>query len=160
MEDSNTGLAQGGIAAAVHEEDSPFLHLEDTLEAGAGLCDIEAVDVLVREGPERVRELIKAGATFDMKDGNISLAREGAHSKARILHAADTTGATIREALIKKCQEGSDIKIVEGQFLIDIISNDRQRECYGVLVYDGNSQINVIYQGWFFWYLQFLPCNT
>jgi L-aspartate oxidase len=61
MEDSNTGLAQGGIAAAVHEEDSPFLHLEDTLEAGAGLCDIEAVDVLVREGPERVRELIKAG---------------------------------------------------------------------------------------------------
>jgi L-aspartate oxidase len=146
MEDSNTGLAQGGIAAAVHEEDSPFLHLEDTLEAGAGLCDIEAVDVLVREGPERVRELIKAGATFDMKDGNISLAREGAHSKARILHAADTTGATIREALIKKCQEGSDIKIVEGQFLIDIISNDRQRECYGVLVYDGNSQFNVIYQ--------------
>ncbi|MCX5780286.1 MAG: FAD-dependent oxidoreductase, partial [Firmicutes bacterium] len=57
LKDSNTGLAQGGIAAAVHEADSPFLHLEDTLEAGAGLCDIGAVDVLVREGPERVREL-------------------------------------------------------------------------------------------------------
>ena len=92
IEDSNTGLAQGGIAAAVHEEDSPFLHLEDTLEAGAGLCNIEAVDVLVREGPERVRELIQAGASFDMKDGNVALTREGAHSKARILHAADTTG--------------------------------------------------------------------
>lgn len=146
MEDSNTGLAQGGIAAAVHEEDSPFLHLEDTLEAGAGLCDIEAVDVLVREGPERVRELIKAGATFDMKDGNISLTREGAHSKARILHAADTTGATIREALIKQCQDEPGIKIVEGQFLIDIIANDSQRECYGVLVYDSNQQFNVVYQ--------------
>ncbi len=60
IKDSNTGLAQGGIAAAVHEEDSPFLHLEDTLEAGAGLCNIEAVDVLVREGPDRVRELIQA----------------------------------------------------------------------------------------------------
>ncbi len=72
IKDSTTGLAQGGIAAAVHEEDSPFLHLEDTLEAGAGLCDIEAVDVLVREGPDRVRELIEAGARFDMKNGSIS----------------------------------------------------------------------------------------
>src|SRR5665647_2136741 len=72
IKDSNTGLAQGGIAAAVHEEDSPFLHLEDTLEAGAGLCDIEAVEVLVSEGPDRVRELIAAGASFDMKDGNIA----------------------------------------------------------------------------------------
>ncbi|MDD3269214.1 MAG: FAD-dependent oxidoreductase, partial [Syntrophomonadaceae bacterium] len=81
--ESNTGLAQGGIAAAVHEEDSPFLHLEDTLEAGAGLCIIEAVDVLVREGPVRVRELIEAGASFDMKDGSVSLTREGAHSRPR-----------------------------------------------------------------------------
>ncbi len=146
IEDSNTGLAQGGIAAAVHEEDSPFLHLEDTLEAGAGLCDIEAVDVLVREGPDRVRELITAGAIFDMKDGNISLAREGAHSKARILHAADTTGATIREALVKKCKECPDIEIIEGQFLIDILGNERSKECYGVLVYDTKNQGNIIYQ--------------
>lgn len=146
IEDSNTGLAQGGIAAAVHEEDSPFLHLEDTLEAGAGLCDIEAVDVLVREGPDRVRELITAGAIFDMKDGNISLAREGAHSKARILHAADTTGATIREALVKKCKECPDIEIIEGQFLIDILGNEKSKECYGVLIYDANNQENVIYQ--------------
>jgi L-aspartate oxidase len=146
IEDSNTGLAQGGIAAAVHEEDSPFLHLEDTLEAGAGLCNIEAVDVLVREGPDRVRELIAAGATFDMKDGNISLAREGAHSKARILHVADTTGAAIREALVQKCQDCPDIQIMEGQFLIDIIANDRTGECYGVLVFDQGNQMNVIYQ--------------
>ncbi len=146
IEDSNTGLAQGGIAAAVHEEDSPFLHLEDTLEAGAGLCNIEAVDVLVREGPDRVRELMAAGAIFDMKDGNISLAREGAHSKARILHAADTTGAAIRKALVKRCEESPDIEIIEGQFLVDVLGNERLKECYGVLVYDTKNQTNIIYQ--------------
>lgn len=146
IEDSNTGLAQGGIAAAVHEEDSPFLHLEDTLEAGAGLCNIDAVDVLVREGPDRVRELITAGATFDMKNGNISLTREGAHSKARILHAADTTGATIREALVKKCQENQDILILEDHFLVDVLGNDKTRECYGVLVHDAKNRRNMIYK--------------
>jgi L-aspartate oxidase len=145
IEDSNTGLAQGGIAAAVHEEDSPFLHLEDTLEAGAGLCNIEAVDVLVREGPARVRELIAAGATFDMKGSKVSLTREAAHSKPRILHAADTTGAAIREALVKKCQESSDIEIIEGQFLIDILGNDDSKECYGVLVYDNPRNCTVAY---------------
>lgn len=144
-EDSNTGLAQGGIAAAVHEEDSPFLHLEDTLEAGAGLCNIEAVDVLVREGPARVRELIQAGATFDMKNGTISLAREGAHSKARILHAADTTGETIRRALVHKCRESHDIDILENQFLLDILSNEITRECYGALVYDAGTGREYVY---------------
>jgi len=146
IDDSNTGLAQGGIAAAVHEEDSPFLHLEDTLEAGAGLCNIEAVDVLVREGPDRVRELIAAGATFDMKDGSISLAREGAHGRARILHVADTTGAAIRTALVRKCQECSDIEIIEDQFLIDILGNESKKECYGLLIYDAKNGCNIIYQ--------------
>lgn len=144
LEDSNTGLAQGGIAAAVHEEDSPFLHLEDTLEAGAGICDIEAVDVLVREGPERVHELIAAGASFDMKDGNISLTREGAHSKARILHAADTTGEAIRAALVKKCEEDKRIKIFEHQFLIDLLGTEAG-ECQGALVYDQKNERQILY---------------
>ncbi|HZK86533.1 MAG TPA: L-aspartate oxidase [Syntrophomonas sp.] len=144
IKDSNTGLAQGGIAAAVHEEDSPFLHLEDTLEAGAGICNIEAVEVLVSEGPDRVRELILAGASFDMKDGNISLAREGAHSKARILHAADTTGETIRVALVKNCEEDRRIKIIEDQFLIDLMGI-QEGECQGALVYDNKSGRQVIY---------------
>ncbi|MEN6347905.1 MAG: L-aspartate oxidase [Syntrophomonas sp.] len=145
IENSNTGLAQGGIAAAVHEEDSPFLHLEDTLEAGAGLCIIEAVDVLVREGPDRVRELIQVGARFDMKDGNIDLTREGAHSRARILHAADATGEAIRIALVKKCEENSDIDIIEDQFLIDILGNDSRGECYGALVYDARQKSQLVY---------------
>jgi L-aspartate oxidase len=145
LKDSNTGLAQGGIAAAVHEEDSPFLHLEDTLEAGAGLCDIEAVDILVREGPDRVRELIAGGATFDMKDGSISLAREGAHSKARILHAADATGEAVRVSLVKNCEGNANIIINENQFLIDLLGNDRTRECYGALVYNSNNGEKTIY---------------
>ena len=143
--ESNTGLAQGGIAAAVHEEDSPFLHLEDTLEAGAGLCNIEAVDVLVREGPERVHELMAVGTTFDMKDGSISLAREGAHSKARILHAADATGEEIRRALEVRCKDNPDIKIIEEQFLIDILTHNDKKECYGALVFDGQNNTQVAY---------------
>lgn len=145
IRDSNTGLAQGGIAAAVHEEDSPFLHLEDTLEAGAGLCNIEAVDILVREGPARVRELIAAGASFDMKNGAVSLTREGAHSKARILHAADATGEAIRSALERKCLENNVIKIVEDHFLIDILTNDNDRECYGALVYNASDGSQLLY---------------
>lgn len=145
IKDCNTGLAQGGIAAAVHEEDSPFLHLEDTLEAGAGLCDIEAVDVLVREGPDRVRELIRAGASFDMKDGSISLAREGAHSKARILHAADATGEAIRVALADQCIINPDINITEGQFVVDLLTDGKNKECQGALVYDAGEQRQIIY---------------
>ncbi|MEA4924824.1 MAG: L-aspartate oxidase [Syntrophomonadaceae bacterium] len=136
LKDSNTGLAQGGIAAAVHEEDSPFLHLEDTLEAGAGLCDIAAVDVLVTEGPDRVRELIKAGASFDMKDGSIAFTREGAHGRARILHAADATGEAIRVALVNNCIDNSNIEIKESHFLVDLLGNDERHECHGALVYD------------------------
>lgn len=145
LTESNTGLAQGGIAAAVHEEDSPFLHLEDTLQAGAGLCNIEAVDVLVREGPLRVKELMEMGASFDMKDGSISLTREGAHSKPRILHAADATGEAIRSALVKKCEENRDIKIRENIFLIDILADAEKKEAYGALVYDIKEGKNLIY---------------
>lgn len=145
LKDSNTGLAQGGIAAAVHEEDSPFLHLEDTLEAGAGLCDIAAVDVLVREGPDRVRELIKAGASFDMKDGNIAFTREGAHGRARILHAADATGEAIRVALVNNCLAQNNIEIKENHFLIDLLGNDERRECHGALVYDNSNGQKSVY---------------
>jgi len=136
VRDSNTCLAQGGIAAAVHEEDSPFLHLEDTLEAGAGLCDIDAVDILVREGPTCVRELMYMGASFDMKDGSIYLTREGAHSRPRILHAADTTGETIRAALVAQCELHNRVQICEDQFLVDILGDLNSQECYGALMFD------------------------
>lgn len=143
LKDSNTGLAQGGIAAAVHEEDSPFLHLEDTLEAGAGLCDIEAVNILVTEGPARVNELIELGAQFDTVNGSVSLTREAAHSKARILHSADATGEAIRQALVKSCLQEPNIEIQENQFLIDILNLGN--ECQGALVLDAHRGTKTIY---------------
>ncbi len=145
LKDSNTGLAQGGIAAAVHEEDSPFLHLEDTLEAGAGLCDIDAVDILVRNGPKCIRELMDLGAYFDMKDGSISLTREGAHSKPRILHAADATGEAIRVALVNQCIKNQAIDLKEDHFLIDLLGSTNNDECYGALIYDTDRCINYVY---------------
>ncbi len=143
LKDSNTGLAQGGIAAAVHEEDSPFLHLEDTLEAGAGLCDIESVNILVTEGPARVKELIEMGAHFDTVNGAVSLTREAAHSKARILHAADATGEAIRYALVESCQQAPNIEVKEQQFLIDILTLGG--ECVGALVYDVERAARAVY---------------
>ena len=99
-EESNTGHAQGGIAAAVGADDSPELHFDDTLAAGDGLCVPDAVRVLVTEGPRYVRELIEWGARVDRDDnGGIALAREAAHSVRRVLHAADATGRELSRAL-------------------------------------------------------------
>jgi L-aspartate oxidase len=96
----STGYAQGGIAAAVGPDDSPALHAADTLRAGDGLCDERAVDVLVTEGAAYVRELIDWGAAFDRRpDGTLDLAREGAHSVRRVLHAHDATGREIARVL-------------------------------------------------------------
>ncbi len=98
--ESNTGYAQGGIAAAVGDDDSPALHARDTEAAGDGLCDPEAVRVLVTEGPRYVRELAEWGARFDREpDGRFSLGREGAHSVRRVLHAADATGRELSRVL-------------------------------------------------------------
>ena len=100
IDDCNTRYAQGGIAAAVGPGDSPTLHMRDTLTAGAGLCDREAVDVLTREGPQRVANLIQWGVPFDTSEGHVSLGREGAHSMPRILHAGgDATGQHIEVTL-------------------------------------------------------------
>jgi len=94
--EGNTGYAQGGIAAAVGEGDTPALHEQDTLAAGDGLCDVNAVRVLVENGPADVEALMAWGAAFDRQpDGELALAREAAHSVRRVLHARDTTGRTI-----------------------------------------------------------------
>jgi len=100
IDESNTRYAQGGIAAAVGPDDSPELHLRDTIEAGAGLVDEEAAAILVREAAERVRDLVRFGVPFDSVGGEVALGREGAHSRARILHAGgDATGAHIELSL-------------------------------------------------------------
>lgn len=110
----STGYAQGGIAAAVGGNDSPELHAQDTHTAGDGLCDPGAVDVLVSEGPAYVRELIDWGAAFDRApDGELDLAREGAHSVRRVLHARDATGREIARVLFARLQGHPALQIVD-----------------------------------------------
>jgi L-aspartate oxidase len=102
-EEGNTGYAQGGVAAAMGPQDSPALHASDTLAAGDGLCDPDAVRVLAEEGPERVRELMVWGARFDLNaDGSPALAMEGAHSARRVLHSRDATGREIGGVLWRR----------------------------------------------------------
>ncbi|TDO62431.1 L-aspartate oxidase [Kribbella sp. VKM Ac-2571] len=120
----STQWAQGGIAAALDPEDSPEDHLQDTLVAGAGLSDPEAVRVLVTEGPDAVRDLIDLGARFDtMADGEISLGREGGHHRNRIAHAGgDATGAEIERALVAAVKRAKDIRLVEHALVLDLLT--------------------------------------
>lgn len=107
IDECNTRYAQGGIAAAVGPDDSPMLHLEDTLTAGAGLVDEEAARVLVSEAADRIRDLVQLGVPFDTVDGEVAMGREGAHSRARILHAGgDSTGAHIELTLSSLARVG------------------------------------------------------
>src|SRR5918996_6380318 len=112
--ESNTGYAQGGIAAAIGADDSPELHAKDTMAAGDGLCNPDAVDMLVGEGPRYVRELIEWGAAFDRDaDGSPALTREGAHSVRRVLHAHDATGREIGRVLWSRVSAHSRIRVVD-----------------------------------------------
>ena len=122
----STKWAQGGIAAALSEEDSPDEHLHDTLVAGVGLCDDDAVRILVTEGPEAVRELIDIGARFDVDDsGAIALTREGGHLRDRIAHAGgDATGAEISRALVAAVQLDLGIEVIENALALDLLMDD------------------------------------
>ncbi len=112
--ESNTGYAQGGIAAALGPDDSPALHAQDTMAAGDGLCDPGAVDVLVREGPKYVVELLSWGAAFDREtDGAPALAREAAHSVRRVLHARDATGREIGRLLWSRVSTNPRITVLQ-----------------------------------------------
>ncbi|MGA8845793.1 MAG: L-aspartate oxidase [Nocardioides sp.] len=119
----STRWAQGGIAAALGPGDSPEDHAQDTLVAGAGVCDVDAVRVLVDEGPEAVRELIALGANFDHgDDGQISLTREGGHLRDRIAHAGgDATGAEIQRALVAAVAAAPEIEIIERALAVDLL---------------------------------------
>src|SRR5437763_9207362 len=130
--DSATAYAQGGIAAALGAGDSPALHRQDTLAAGAALCDAAAVQVLVEEGPTRVRELQTAGAAFDLDPtGDLKRGREAAHSKNRIVHAhGDQTGAEVARTLIDRVHESERVGVIEKARVLDLIV--RRDECVGV----------------------------
>jgi L-aspartate oxidase len=130
--DSATAYAQGGIAAALGAGDSPALHRQDTLAAGAALCDAAAVQVLVEEGPARVRELQTAGAQFDLDpSGRLVLGREAAHSKNRIVHShGDQTGAEVARTLVARVRETKRIRVLEKARVLDLVM--RRGTCLGV----------------------------
>jgi len=122
----STQWAQGGIAAALGPGDTPEQHERDTLVAGAGACDVEAVRVLVTEGPDAVRELIALGTQFDHHpDGELSLTREGGHHRDRIAHAGgDATGAEIQRALIAAVERAPEIEVVQHALAVDLLRSD------------------------------------
>ncbi|MEU6864828.1 L-aspartate oxidase [Streptomyces sp. NPDC046876] len=125
LDDGSTRWAQGGIAAALGEGDTPEQHLDDTLVAGAGLCDEAAVRLLVTEGPDAVRRLIDTGAVFDTsaETGEIELTREGGHHRRRIAHAGgDATGAEISRALVEAVQ-AAGIRTVENALVLDLLQD-------------------------------------
>ena len=143
--DTNTAWAQGGIACVYDPEDSIDLHVADTLDSGAGLCDETVVRTIVAEGPERIKELIDYGVGFDTHevDGKqeISLGREGGHSKRRILHHRDTTGKAIQEALFKNAQAEPNITLHEHHYAIDFITTAKlglasENRCVGIYALD------------------------
>ncbi len=130
--DSNTQWAQGGIAAVTSEVDTPALHMQDTLMAGAGLCDPEAVHVLVHEGPYGVKKLIQYGVHFDEENGEIALTKEGAHSRRRILHAqGDATGAEIVRGLSELVKTVPNITVLENHFVAELLTDGNQ--CFGIV---------------------------
>jgi len=140
--ESSTGYAQGGIAVALSDEDKVGIHYEDTIKAGDGLCNEEAVKVLVEEGPEYILELISWGAEFDKEGSRLSFTREAAHSKKRILHAhGDSTGREIERVLINKVRAFPSVKRYPFAFTLDlIVVNNR---CIGAIVLRDKEQVNI-----------------
>ncbi len=131
----NSSLAQGGIAVPIDSEDSPAFHFQDTINAGANLCNEEAVWVLVNEAVENIEILCSLGVRFDTKNAKeFILTKEAAHCKNRIVHIEDTTGCKICEVLIENVRKRSNIVIKEKQFVVDVITSNNS--CQGVLVYN------------------------
>lgn len=139
LEESNSYWAQGGIAAAVDPEDSPVFHLEDTIKAGRGLCNRGAVEVLVREGRERVMDLISLGMKFDLGERGLELGLEGGHSKRRVLHAGgSSTGKEMVQFLISSVKSNPNIRIFENTIVFKLISDGEK--CFGALAFQEGSQ--------------------
>ena len=135
VEISNSVLAQGGIAVSLDKNDSPEMHMRDTLYAGAGLCDEDSVSVLVHEAADNISRICDFGVQFDKNDGNkLALTREAAHSKNRIIHAGDATGKEVCDKLIHNVMQRKNVKIIERTWALDLLTRDGV--CYGVIAYD------------------------
>ena len=143
--DTNTAWAQGGIACVMSDEDSFELHVRDTLEAGAGLCDEKVVRTIVTEGPVRIQELVDLGLQFDERQVSghreFDLGKEGGHSKRRVLHVRDVTGREIEETLLRELGRQSNVDLLENHMAVDLITAAKlgfaaEDRCLGVYVLD------------------------
>ena len=144
--DSSTAWAQGGVACVWSSEDTVELHVQDTLEAGAGLCDEVAVRAIVGDGPARIRELIALGVHFDEREAadtngthELDLGKEGGHSKRRVLHSRDTTGREIERSLLGAVAAHANITVLERHMAVDLITSAKlgfatENRCLGVYV--------------------------
>jgi L-aspartate oxidase len=151
--DANSSWAQGGIAGVLADDDSFELHKQDTLIAGAGLCHEDAVEVLVSEGPERIRDLIQMGANFDTRldeEGNreLALGREGGHSRNRIVHTADFTGWECERTLLEAVKTAPNIAVYEHFFVTDLAIADTPegRVCVGAFALDSETGESVAFR--------------
>jgi L-aspartate oxidase len=149
--DSNTNYAQGGIAAVLSETDTFEQHIKDTLEAGAGLCHRDAVEKIVREGPQHIHHLEEIGVNFTKNESGLyDLAREGGHKAYRIVHVKDHTGRDLEKALLNAVKAESRIKVYENHVAIDLITehhifepqprNQASLHCWGAYVLDSKAQ--------------------
>jgi len=133
IQQSSSSWAQGGIAGVMSPEDRFENHIEDTLTAGAGLCDRTIVEMVIREAPEQINDLVRWGTQFDEEDGQLALTREGGHSHRRIVHAlGDATGHEVMRAIIDRARQAKHLSIWDKTFTIDLLTNDGV--CVGALV--------------------------
>lgn len=146
--EANTSYAQGGVAGVLSKHDSFEKHIEDTLEAGAGLCNRKAVELVVTEGPKLILELMDYGVKFSKKNGELDLGREGGHSENRIVHAADATGFEIESVMVNKAKNHPNIEIFEYHFAMELLTEHHlgakvkeldNIHCFGAYVLDERS---------------------
>jgi L-aspartate oxidase len=139
LRESSSNYAQGGIAGVLDPDDCFESHVADTLAAGGNLCDHEIVDMVIREGPRHIEELVRWGTRFDQSEGELSLGREGGHSRERIVHAlGDATGKEVMRAVISRTSEIPNIDIWENTFTIDLLTYEGR--CHGALIVDSHQQ--------------------
>ena len=137
VRESNSNYAQGGIASVLDPRDNFDDHIADTLAAGKGLCDPDAVALVVREAPQRIGELVEWGTQFDQVNGQVALTREGGHSHSRIVHAlGDATGQEVMRAVILEARARRNVRIWQNSFTIDLMTHEGR--CRGALIWDRN----------------------
>jgi L-aspartate oxidase len=145
LTDSNTNYAQGGVAAVMGSDDEPALHVADTLAAGAGLCRPDVVEMVVREGPDRIRDLMELGVAFTTERGQLALGLEGGHSRKRIVHARDHTGREIETRLLDAVLDHPNIEVHPYHTAVDLIVSRHltrptgERAVWGAYVLDVNA---------------------